>query len=143
MLKLPDGFIPMKKFPSIGRQNSTRWILIFGVMIGLFFSGGEGVQLFPFPISESVTSKNAASVLKKNLKSYAYSIHNSGSHSTLFKSKLQKQTNHYLPEENSTFNWSNFRANFCLQSAHDRREANLSHTSVFLSSPSDRGPPTV
>jgi len=42
----------MKKFASMSRQNCARWILIFGVLAGLFFSGGEGVQLLPFPIAE-------------------------------------------------------------------------------------------
>jgi len=143
MLKLINNLIPMKKLVSMTRQNFTRGILIFGVLARLFFSGGEGVHLFPFPVSESDNSKNTASVLEKNLRSYAYSIPNSGSHSTLLKSELQKQTNHYLPGGHLIFDWSNVRANFCLQPAYNREEANLSHASVFLILQSDRAPPRV
>jgi hypothetical protein len=143
MLKLGNNFILMKRFASMTRHNRVRWIFILGVLAGLFLSGGEGIRLLPFPIAEGNNSKNTASILKKNLKSYAFSVHNSSNYSPLLKSQSQKHTNQYLPGGHLIFNWSSIHANFCLQSAHDRREANLSHTSVFLSSPSDRGPPTV
>ncbi len=143
MLKFAEDFIVMKKFASMTRNSRARWIFIFGVLAGLFLSGGEGVQLFPFPISESGYSENTASVLESNLKSYAYSVHNSGGHSTLLKSKLQKHVNQYLHGGHLTFDWSNSRANSCLQSALNRREANFSHTAVFPSSQSDRAPPVI
>jgi len=133
----------MRTFPSNAWQNYTRWILIFGLLAGLFFSSGEGIQLFPFPIAEGDSSKNTASIDVNNQKFYAFSVHNSGGHLPTLQSKFQKPTNQYLSGGHLTFGWSNFRANFCLQPAHDRREANLSHTSVFLNSPSDRGPPTA
>jgi hypothetical protein len=133
----------MKRFVSMTRQNCTRRIFIFAVLVGLFFSGGEGVQLFPFPIAEGNNKKNTASLLDKNLKSYAYSVHNSGNHSPLFKSKFQKDTNQYLDGGHLGPDWSNARGNLCLQPAHHREDANLLHASVFLSSQSDRAPPTA
>ncbi len=125
------------------RQNRVRWIFIFGVLAGLFFSGGEGIRLLPFPIAEGNNSKNTAFHSRKNLKSYAFSVHNSGNHSSLIKSTSQKDTNQYLLGGHLTFDWSNIRGNFCLQPARNREKANLSHASVFLSSQSDRAPPKV
>jgi hypothetical protein len=143
MLKFAEDFIVMKKFASTTRNSRARWIFIFGVLAGLFLSGGEGVQLFPFPISESGYSENTASVLESNLKSYAYSVHNSGGHSTLLESKFQKDTSRFLPGGHLTFNWTGSGANFCLQSAHNREKADFSHISLVLGSQSDRAPPTV
>ncbi len=143
MLKLDDKFNLMRRFASMTRQNRIRWIFIFGVLAGLFFSGGEGIQLLPFPIAEDDNSKNITSILEKNLKSYALSVHNSSNYFPLPKSKSHKHTNQYLPGGYLTFAWSSIRANFCLQRASNREEANLSHASVFLSSQSNRAPPTV
>ena len=133
----------MKRFPSMTRQNCLRWIFIFGVLSGLFFSSGEGIQLLPFPIGESTDSKNTTSALEKNLKSYALSVHNSSSHSALLKSKFQKHVNQYLPGGNLIFDWSNACANLGLQSRFHCQEANLSHSAIFLILQSDRAPPTV
>ncbi len=143
MLKPSNKFILMRRFAPITRQSCTRWIFIFGVLTGLFFSGGEGVQLLPFPIAEGNNSKNTSSVLEKNLKSYAFSVHNSGNHSTLLESKFQKDTSRFLPGGHLTFNWTGSGANFCLQSAHNREKADFSHVSLVLGSQSDRAPPTV
>jgi len=133
----------MRIFPFKIRQNHTRWILIFGLLIGLFFSGGEGIQLLPFPVAEGSNSKNTSSILEKNLKSYVLSVHNSSNHSPLLKSKFQKNANQYLPGGHSTFDWSSIRAKLFLQQENNREKPNLSHASVFLSSQSDRAPPTV
>ncbi len=133
----------MKKFASIIRQNCVRWILILGVLTGLFFSGGEGIQLLPFPIAEDCNSKNTASILEKNLKSYALSVHNSGNHFTLFKSKFQKHANQYPAAGHLTFVWSSVHTKLFLQSAGNREEVNLSHAAGFLTSQSGRAPPAV
>ncbi len=133
----------MKKSAPMTRQNCARWILIFGVLAGLFFSNGEGIQLLPFPIAKDCDSKNTSSALEKNLKSYAFSVHNSGNHSPSLKSKIQKHTNQHSAGGHLSFDWSSIRAKLFLQPAHHREEANLSRTSVFLTSQSDRAPPTV
>jgi len=133
----------MKKFTFMSRHNCARWILMFGVLAGLLFSGGEGIRLLPFPGAKAHNLKNTASVLEKNLKSYALSIHNSGNPSLLLKSKFQKDTNQYLPGGHLIFERLNIRANYWLQSSPYRQKANLSHPSVFLSSQSDRAPPEV
>ncbi|HXG84777.1 MAG TPA: hypothetical protein VNI84_12210 [Pyrinomonadaceae bacterium] len=99
--------------------------------------------MLPFPVAEGNNSKNTASVIEKNPKSYAFSVHNSGNPSTLLESKFQKHSNQYLPGKHPTFDWSNVRANLCLQSAQNREEANLSHALVFQNSQSDRAPPII
>jgi hypothetical protein len=133
----------MKRFSFIGRQNRARWVLIFGVLAGLFFSGGEGIQLFPFPFAEDNNSKITASNSEQNPKSYAFSVFSSRNYSTQLKSKFQKDTNQYLSAGDWKFDASEICANFCLSAAQNRQEANLSHISLVLSSQSDRAPPMV
>lgn len=116
---------------------------MFGVLTGLFFSGGEGIQLLPFPSAEDNNSKNTRSILEKNLKSYAFSIHNSGNPSPLLKSKFQKHTNQYLPAGHLIFDWSDVHANLGLQSGLYGQEANLLHSAIFLILQSDRAPPAM
>lgn len=133
----------MRRFASLNLQNRIRWIFIFGVLAGLFFSGGEGIQLLPFPATKNNNAENAFFVLEKNPKSYAFSVHNSGNLSPLVKSKYQKHTNKSVSGGHLNFDWSHNPANFCLQSAHICEEAALADTSLSLSSQSDRAPPTV
>ncbi|HVE59304.1 MAG TPA: hypothetical protein VNB22_20940 [Pyrinomonadaceae bacterium] len=133
----------MKRFSSTGRQNRARWVLIFGVLAGLFFSGGEGIQLFPFPFAEANNSKITASVPEQNPKSYAFSVFSSRNYSTQLKSKFQKDTDQYLSGGGWKLDRSETRINFCLPPAQNRKEANLSHISLVLSSQSDRAPPMV
>jgi len=133
----------MKLFPFKTRQNYVRLILLFGLLAGLFFSGGEGVQLFPFPVAKADSSKNTAALLEKNLKSYAFSVHNSGNHLPTLQSKFQKNANQCLPVGRLIVGWSNFQANFCLTSARQREEADFSRASLVLGSLSDRAPPAV
>jgi hypothetical protein len=133
----------MKQIALMTRQNCTCWIFLFSVLTGLFFSSGEGIQLFPFPIVEGNNSKNNFSIIEKNLKSYAFSVHNSGNHSSLIKSKFQKQINKYLAGGDLIFDWSNPYVTLCLQTRRYRVEASLLYASVFLSSQSDRAPPFV
>jgi len=133
----------MRTIPSNAWQNYTRWILIFGLLAGLFFSSGEGIQLFPFPIAEGDSSKNTASIDVNNQKFYAFSVHNSGGHLPTLQSKFQKQTNQYLHVGRLSVGWSNFQANFRLASARHREEADFSHTCIVLGSLSDRAPPII
>jgi len=133
----------MRRFALLTRQNYARWIFIFGVLAGLFFSGGEGIQLLPFPNTVDNNAETSFSILEKNLMSYAFSVHNSGNLSPLVKSKFQKHNNQCLSSRNLNFDCSNIHANFLLQSAHNREEADLLHLSLISSSQSDRAPPPV
>ena len=133
----------MKRFSSMTRQNCARWVFIFGVLAGLFFSGGEGIQLFPFPPSEGKTSKISASLPEENSKSYAFSVFSSRNYSTLLKSKFQKHINQYLSGDYLTFERSDVRPNFCSQALQHRQEAALLRRFFVLSSQSKRAPPAI
>jgi hypothetical protein len=134
----------MKRFSSIEKQNCARWVFIFGVLAGLFFSGGEGIQLFPFPVSEVKNLKITASNSQQNPKSYAFSVFSSRNYSAQLKSKFQKDANQYLSGGGWKFDPSEtFSANFCLSPFQNLKEANILHNSIVLSSQSDRAPPMV
>ena len=133
----------MKTFSSMIRQNCARWILIFGLLAGLFFSGGEGIQLLPFPVSERGNSEIDVSVRDDNSKSYAFTVFSSRSFSTLLKAKFQKDTNQYLAGESLIFDRSEIGANFRLRRVRNNREANLRHVSLFTTSRSNRAPPSI
>jgi hypothetical protein len=86
----------MKTFTSMIRQTPARWLLLYGVLAGLFFSGGEGIQLLPFPPAKGKTSKIAARVAEESSKSYAFSVFSSRSSFGLLKAKFQKDSDQYL-----------------------------------------------
>jgi len=133
----------MKTFSSMVRQNCARCILIFGVLTGLFFSGGEGIQLFPFPITEVNTSKVSASHAEENSKSYAFSVFSYRNYSAFLKVKFQKQAYQYLSGEYFTFGRSETRADFCLQSARSGKKTKLLRLAPVADSQSGRAPPTI
>lgn len=133
----------MKRFSSIEGQNRARWVFIFGVLAGLFFSGGEGIQLFPFGVAEDKTSNITASNFEQNQKSYAFSVFSSRNYSALLKSKFQKDTNQYLSGGDWNFDWSQNCEIFCLPAVRNPEKTNVFHLSLVLSSPSDRAPPLV
>ncbi len=133
----------MKTFIFMIKQKPARWILILGLLAGLFFSGGEGIQLLPFPVSECDSAALNVSDFEDNSKSYAFSVFSSRSFSALLKAKFQKDSNQYLSGENPSFERSESDADFCLQSAQKRQESNFLRTSPVTDSPSDRAPPAI
>lgn len=72
-----------------GFRYITRWILLIGVITGIFFSSGEGIQLLPFPISPDNSEKGSFFLQAERGKSYTLSIRNFA-HSLSIKSKIQK-----------------------------------------------------
>lgn len=133
------------------RQKRARWVLIFGLLAGLFFSGGEGIRLMPFPVSEIDNSKIAetsnagigVSALEENSKSYAFSVFSSRSFSAFLKAKFQKNTNQYLSGEHYTFERRESRANFSPRFACQRQEADFPRVSPFTESQPGRAPPAI
>lgn len=134
----------MRRFNSITRQNCIRWIFIYGVLTGLFFSGGEGVRLIPFPTAGDVYSTHSSSIenIEKNLKSYILSVHNAGSLISLLKSNFQKQTDQHLSGGHFIFDSLNTKALMRHCKTNHRKSAlfRLSPVSDFQS---DRAPPIV
>jgi hypothetical protein len=125
------------------RQNCARWFFLFGVLAGLFFSGGEGIQLLPFPAVEGRRSEITFSEREENSRSYAFSVFSSRNYSALLKSKFQKYTGQYLTGACLTFDRSETCADVRLRSAERREAADLRHPSTARSSRSDRAPPAI
>ena len=120
------------------RQKCIRWIFIFSVLTGLFFSGGEGIRLIPFPTSEAFNSYN----IKKNSKSYALSIHNSSNSFLFLKSKYQKEINQFLSGGHLVINRLQIRPNNRWKLVSNHRKT-FQPQSLVLNFRSDRAPPTV
>lgn len=133
----------MKTFTSIIRQTPARWILICGLLAGLFFSGGEGIQLLPFPDSERGSSEINVSVRDDLSKSYAFSVFSARSFSVLLKAKFQKDANQYLSGEYLRFERSEAGTKVCLPAVQKRQEADFLHISLTTDSQSNRAPPAV
>jgi hypothetical protein len=79
----------MRNFSNNFRLTVCR-ILIIGVVIGLFFSSGEGRQLFPFPTTADTTKENTFEIKNGKSKFYSYSVRNSSSQTIAVKYKGQK-----------------------------------------------------
>lgn len=133
----------MKTFTSMARQTQARWILIYGVLIGLFFSGGEGIRLMPFPEAEGRVSRINASAADKNSKSYAFSVFNSRSAYTLLKSKFQKDPHQNLPGDYSLFERPDARPAFRPLQISNLQENDLPRLSTVSDSRSNRAPPAI
>lgn len=124
-------------------QIITRWFLIAGVLSGLFFSSGEGVQLLPFPSPLSAASeKNTFSFQNENCKSYSLSVHNSAAYSVVVKSKPQKNLK-YLACAN--FFGNNLRPSkfFSAMVRRNNSEPAFFKPANLITSPSDRAPPAI
>ena len=133
----------MKTFTSILKQNSARWIFIFGLFAGLFFSSGEGIQLMPFPVSEHGGAARNVSISEENSKSYAFSVFNSRAFSALLKAKFQKVSNPYLSGERFSTEYSERNANFCPDATQKYRRSSFLHASPAADSRSNRAPPAI
>jgi hypothetical protein len=121
-------------------QFITRWIVMTGVLTGLFFSSGEGLQLLPFP-----PSPDKSSVHFENGKSkpYSLSVHNFGAQQTFIKNKVQKNQKKIFDFDGicgsklkpSKFSFS---ANVKI-----RRESDFYIAHRLNAAPSDRAPPVL
>jgi hypothetical protein len=134
----------MKTFTSKIRQTRARWLLFYGVLFGLLFSSGEGIQLMPFPVSaESKVSNLNASSRSKNSKSYAFSVFSSRSSFTLLKTKFQKDPNQYPSGEAFTPDFSESREKFRLSAGEDFQAAIFTRSFVVKNPKSKRAPPII
>lgn len=123
-------------------KSFTRLILIVGVMTGLFFSGGEGIQLLPFPTVAAQTEKEAAQIHSGKSKSYAFSVNNSNIHNGTVKSKSQKNLKYFdladvVKNRRQTIDFLYLSAK-----PNYYRAAFSVSTDIFIS-PSDRAPPVI
>lgn len=73
---------------NIGKRKA-RWIVLFSLLIGLLFSSGEGIRLFPFP-SVSTADQKQSLLTGKSVQSYNLSTHGLSQQSLYQTGKLQK-----------------------------------------------------
>lgn len=67
-----------------------RWFVITGVLAGLCFSSGEGIQLLPFPNSPDKAGKVSVQFENGKSKPYSLSVHSTGAHQAFVIGKVQK-----------------------------------------------------
>lgn len=134
----------MKTFTSGIGQTRARWLFIYGVLFGLLFSSGEGIQLMPFPLSaESKVSKLNAFSREDASKSYAFSIFSSRNSFTSLKAKFQKDADQYLSGEQSTPERSETPDDLCSFAAENFKPARFLHFALVPRSRSKRAPPMI
>lgn len=122
-----------------------RRVLLLGVMVGLFFSSGEGIRLLPFSAAASEKAKENSTKLELGTaKFYSYSVHNTGSHSSVAKNKVQKNS-----RDLDRFVSNNYENNLSLFKGFAEVITQNYFQPVFLDDslitaiPSDRAPPLV
>ncbi|MCD9185201.1 MAG: hypothetical protein LUM44_02120 [Pyrinomonadaceae bacterium] len=123
-------------------KSFTRWVFVIGVMTGLFFSGGEGIQLFPFSANFTEVERNADLLQTGKSKSYAFSVYNSNAHSGITKSKNQKNTKYFDCADVAENRWQTIKFNYSPVQQNYHRAAFSTSSDIFIS-PSDRAPPAV
>lgn len=121
-------------------RSITRWLLIAGVLTGLFFSSGEGIQLLPFPSVTAAIEKNNSRFHSGNSKSYSFSLHNSAAHKAIVKSKAQKNHKNFDCPEMFGHEFQTAEL-FYPAVGQTEFSATLFKTSGLTAFPSDRAPP--
>lgn len=120
----------------------SRWILISGVMAGLFFSSSEGIQLLPFPHQETV-KENKSKFELETIKLYSYSAHNTKFNSFSKQTKSQKNIRDLdclVSNTCDNFAAVKFRSGIVLQNFPQPAFYNTYRVTGI---PSDRAPPLV
>lgn len=119
-----------------------RTFLLFNVLIGIFFSNAEGIQLLPFPVSETAIETNSLSK-GKSYKSYNLSVHNFSLHSFLTKAKSQKNIKEISDDKIlADHRFSNDCVVF-VQKQQCYQKADSIYDSNILTLPSNRAPPAL
>lgn len=120
----------------------TRWFLLIGVMTGICFSSGEGIQLLPFPASPEQTEKNTIPQQDEKFKAYTLSVLSSAIHTSAVKSKVQKDL-----KQPACADIIGCRIEFI--NHHFQPSARVDFavrffpTSIFPATPSSRAPPAI
>jgi hypothetical protein len=123
-------------------QNMTRWFLLIGVLTGIFFSGGEGIQLLPFPSRSETTGNFSGAPPGEFYRPYSLSLHNSAGFSMVLKAKTPKSPKDLIGVD--VFRKESTPAGLYYSSSTRKSSAaTFFHTSIFLTSTSDRAPPTI
>lgn len=123
-------------------QYAARLLMLIGVLTGILFSSGEGVQLLPFPVSPEKSEKNSYPVQNGNYKSYSLSTYNSSAHSVLLKIKSKKDIK--APFCGAIYRTEcDHKESVQFVPAQGYKERAVFNTPGYLISPSDRAPPAI
>lgn len=117
----------------------TRWLILAGVMVGLFFSSGEGLQLLPF-VDYDEGAYHGQGIDRNDVRSYAAANRNQSGQSTPLKFRAQKDLKHFTGASPLSVEARPVAA--VVYTARQHREDQLSYSSNFLISPSGRAPPS-
>jgi hypothetical protein len=133
---------PLKTF-----QTSARWILLIGLLTGIFFSSGEGIRLWPFPLSPNQEARGGgkgggdlASLSDEKSNSYIFSVRGSA-HSLSVKFKAQKNLKDFALCGLFANEFDSKKV-LILHSEKNYCQSGGSHDSGFLLSTAGRAPPS-
>lgn len=77
----------------IDRKYAFRSIILLGLLLGLFVSSGEGVRLFPLPLTHSERADTVSPELSIGAsENYNFAVHRFRNASKIVKSKIAKRS---------------------------------------------------
>jgi hypothetical protein len=121
-------------------QLISRWCVLTCLLAGLFFSSGEGIQLFPFPVAPDQTERK--NVSDKKDKVYSFSVLNSSGHAGVTYSKIQKNLKFLDFAQFFRGNPPPSKMRLFEIGPQSSRPV-FYNSSVLVRTPSDRAPPAV
>lgn len=124
-------------------QPGIHWFLLISVLTGIFFSSGEGLQLFPFSVAVENTNQDPNYNQKFCNKSYTESTHNFTNQSFSTNTNLQKNIKNEIVLGSSATNClllNRFLATFA--KATQIRTQFFYSSNYYVSTPS-RAPPKI
>jgi hypothetical protein len=121
---------------------AARWFLLIGVFAGICFSGGEGVQLFPFQHSTPRGEKSSEFLSEGDVKHHVASVHNLTSYSLAGKFKSQKSVKDFVAEIFSGEKLNDYEISF-LSAERGFDAAKIGGSLICPRFVSDRAPPAV
>lgn len=122
----------------------TRWLLIAGVMVGLFFSGGEGIRLLPFPAVSAAGEAAPPKLENGKSNSYSYTVRNSAAHSFAIKFKEQKNPKFFESAGPGRIGGDHQPLELVVTASRQNyRQPAFFNYSPVTAVPSDRAPPAI
>lgn len=120
----------------------SRWVLIAGVLLGLFFSSGEGIRLLPFPAMSVENDWSNTPFDDDTFKSYSPSVNNPVAQAGKNGAKVQKNLKFFDCADSpcSEPQTANFLRGIIVQ---NNLQATFFKNAAFSATPSDRAPPVL
>ena len=130
-----------KNVPSKRCQNVFRALILFGVLAGLLFSGGEGIHLLPFPAETAAENRPLRVQTGKEIV-YQKNVHRFESKRGDYFSKDERANNALKHSgSSSAFNHSAFSASTFFRKIESVFNTRLLKSRIIVSSKSSRAPP--